>query len=53
MKIYPGSTPEFRIFVHANGTQELQLRYVNSAANYTGLWQSIPVVKEVVKSVEG
>jgi hypothetical protein len=45
--VYPGSTVEFRIFVKQDGTQEFQLRYVNSVQSYTGKWQAVPVVKEV------
>jgi hypothetical protein len=44
--IYPGSTPEFRILVKQDGTQEFQLRYVNITQGYTGKWQVVPVVKE-------
>ena len=44
--IYPGSTPEFRILVKQDGTQELQVRYINSAQGYQGKWQVVPVVKE-------
>jgi hypothetical protein len=34
--VYPGATPEFRILVKQDGTQEFQLRYVNIAQGYTG-----------------
>ena len=44
--IYPGATPEFRIFVKADGTQVFQIRYVHSGVGYTGKWQNISVVKE-------
>lgn len=44
--IYPGSVPEFRMLVKADGTQVLQLRYVNSAQKYTGKWQDVPMVYE-------
>lgn len=44
--IYPGSTPEFRIFIKEDGTQELQLRYINSTHGYTGKWQNVPIVYE-------
>jgi hypothetical protein len=46
--IYPQSTPEFRILVKQDGTQELQVRYVNSTQGYIGKWQSIPVIYEEV-----
>lgn len=44
--IYPGSSPEFRIYVKEDGTQELQLRYINIAQSYTGKWQTVPMVYE-------
>jgi hypothetical protein len=44
--IYPGSTPEFRVLVKADGAQVLQVRYINTPMGYTGKWQDIPVVKE-------
>jgi hypothetical protein len=44
--VYPNSTPEFRILVKQDGTQELQVRYINITQGYTGKWQAVPVVKE-------
>lgn len=44
--IYPGSTPEFRVLVRADGSHVLQLRYINTTQGYTGKWQDIPVVYE-------
>lgn len=44
--IYPNSTPEFRILVKQDGTQELQVRYINITQGYTGKWQSIQIVYE-------
>ena len=44
--MYPNSTPEFRLFEKSNGTQVLQIRYVNIAQGYIGTWQDVPVVKE-------
>jgi hypothetical protein len=44
--MYPGSTPEFRILVKQDGTQEFQLRYINSAQGYIGKWQAIKVEYE-------
>lgn len=44
--LYPGSTPEFRILKKIDGTQVLQIRYVNEAQKYTSRWQEIPTVKE-------
>ena len=31
--IYPNSTPEFRIFQKADGTMEMQVRYLNASMN--------------------
>lgn len=44
--IYPGSSPEFRVLVKADGLQAFQVRYVNSVQGYTGKWQDIPMVFE-------
>jgi hypothetical protein len=44
--LYPNSTPEFRIFVKQDGTQEIQVRYINISQGYLGKWQVIPVIKE-------
>lgn len=44
--IYPGSVPEFRVFMKADGTQVLQVRYINAPMGYTGKWQNVPVVME-------
>lgn len=44
--VYPGATPEFRILVKADGTQEMQVRYINIAQGYTGKWQPIKVEYE-------
>jgi hypothetical protein len=44
--VYPGSTPEFRILIKADGAQVMQLRYVNISHGYTGKWQDVPVVIE-------
>lgn len=48
--IYPGSSPELRIYVDSNGVQHIQVRYVNISQGYTSKWQDIPVVKEDSKS---
>jgi hypothetical protein len=48
--IYPNSTPEFRIFVKQNGTQEFQVRYINLAQGYTGKWQPVLVEYEDANS---
>ena len=47
--VYPGSTPEFRILIKVDGTQVLQVRYINIAQGYTGKWQDIPIVFESIK----
>jgi hypothetical protein len=44
--VYPNSTPEFRILVKQDGTQELQVRYVCIAQGYAGKWQPIKVEYE-------
>jgi hypothetical protein len=44
--VYPGATPEFRFLVKQDGTQELQVRYINIAQGYTGKWQPIKVEYE-------
>ena len=44
--IYPNSTPEFRIFQKADGTMEMQVRYLNASMNYTGKWMPVKTEKE-------
>jgi len=44
--LYPNSTPEFRILVKQDGTQEIQVRYICIAQGYTSKWQEIQVVYE-------
>jgi len=44
--MYPNSTPEFRILVKQDGTQEFQVRYISITHGYTGKWQAIQVVYE-------
>ena len=48
-KIYPNSVPEFRILQQQDGTQQLQIRYVNTAVGYTGPWTAIPIVEETIE----
>ena len=43
--IYPNSTPEFRIVIKQDDTEELQVRYVNSMQGYTSKWQAVEKVK--------
>ena len=44
--VYPNSSPEFRFLVKEDGSQVLQLRYINITQGYTGKWQDVPFVKE-------
>lgn len=44
--LYPNSTPEFRIVIKQDGTQEFQVRYICITQGYTSKWQSIQVVYE-------
>jgi hypothetical protein len=48
--IYPNSTPEFRILIKTDGTQEIQVRYHNEAQGYLSKWQPIKVEYENVDS---
>lgn len=44
--IYPNSTPEFRMFQKADGTMEMQVRYINTQMNYVGKWMPVKTEKE-------
>jgi hypothetical protein len=44
--IYPNSTPEFRMFQKADGTMEMQVRYINTNMGYTGKWMPVNQEKE-------
>lgn len=44
--IYPNSTPEFRMVQKENGITAMQVRYVNVAMGYTGLWMDVKTEKE-------
>jgi hypothetical protein len=44
--MYPNSTPEFRIVVKQDYSEELQVRYVNIAQGYTSKWQKVEKVYE-------
>jgi hypothetical protein len=44
--IYPNSSPEFRMFQKADGTIEMQVRYINAQMNYTGLWMPVKTEQE-------
>ena len=47
--IYPNSVPEFRILRQQDGTQQLQVRYVNTMIGYCGSWAPVPVVEESIE----
>ena len=47
--IYPNSTPKFRMFQKADGTMEMQVRYINADMGYTGKWMPVQTVKEKEK----
>jgi hypothetical protein len=44
--IYPNSTPEFCMFQKADGTMEMQIRYINTNMGYTGKWMLVNQEKE-------
>jgi hypothetical protein len=45
-RIYPNSVPEFRHLQKADGTIEMQIRYINSAMGYVGKWMPAQTAKE-------
>lgn len=45
-RIYPGAVPEFRHLQKADGTMEMQVRYINSAMGYIGKWMPVNTVQE-------
>jgi len=45
-KIYPNSTPEFRMFQKEDGTTIMQIRYINTPMGYTGKWMNLKTEKE-------
>ena len=45
-RIYPGSVPEFRMVQKADGTMEMQVRYINAAMGYTGKWMPVKTEQE-------
>ena len=47
--IYPNSTPEFRIIVKQDNSEELQVRYINITQGYTGKWQAVEKIYELQK----
>jgi len=44
--IYPNSTPEFRMFKKEDGTQAMQVRYLNSPMGYVGKWMDVNTEEE-------
>lgn len=52
MQIYPNSIPEFRMFQKADGTMEMQVRYINEQMGYTGKWMPVNTVQEDTNKVE-
>jgi hypothetical protein len=49
--IYPGCSPEFRIYKTINGDAILQVRYINITQGYQSKWQDVPVVEEEQKEL--
>jgi len=47
-KPYPNSNPEFRMFQKADGTMEMQVRYINTMQGYTGKWMAVKTEKESI-----
>lgn len=45
-RIYLGSLPEFRHLQKADGTMEMQVRYINAPMGYTGKWMPVKTEKE-------
>ena len=45
-RIYPNSTPEFRMFQKADGTMEMQVRYRNDNQCYLGKWTPVKTEQE-------
>jgi hypothetical protein len=45
-RIYPQSVPEFRHLQKADGTMEMQVRYINAPMGYTSKWMPVKTEKE-------
>jgi hypothetical protein len=45
-KIYPNSSPEFKMVQKSDGTMEMQVRYLNKSMNYVGQWMPVKTEKE-------
>jgi hypothetical protein len=44
--IYPGSSPEFRMFERRDGTVQMQVRYINATQGYEGKWMDVKTERE-------
>jgi hypothetical protein len=51
-RIYPQSVPEFRHLQKADGTIEMQVRYINKPMNYLGKWMPVNTVQETTKEAQ-
>jgi len=49
-RIYPNSTPEFKIVQKENGTMQMMVRYINSTVGYVGKWLPVQTEKENITS---
>jgi hypothetical protein len=47
-RIYPNSTPEFKMVQKEDGTMQMMIRYINTFVGYTGKWMPMLVEKENV-----
>jgi hypothetical protein len=45
-RIYPQSVPEFRHLQKADGTIEMQVRYINTQVGYLSKWMPVNTVQE-------
>ena len=45
-RIYPNSSPEFKMVQKHDGIMEMQVRYINSAQGYIGKWMPVKTEKE-------
>ena len=51
-RIYPQSVPEFRHLQKADGTIEMQVRYLNAPMGYAGKWMPVNTVQETTKEAQ-
>jgi len=49
-RIYPNSSPEFRMLQKEDGTMVMQVRYINVPLGYTGKWMNVQSEKETVST---